>query len=122
MLDAEQIHDLQMLDGLRHDAFIGGDDEQHHVDTRRARQHIMHEPLMAGHVDKAEHRTVRHRRIGIAEVDGDAALLLLGQPVGIDARQCLDQRGLAVIDVAGGADDHGASPAMDARWAASSRS
>ncbi len=42
---------------------------------------------------------------GEAEVDGDAARLLLRQAVGVDAGQGPDQRGLAVIDVAGGADD-----------------
>src|SRR5207244_3449626 len=39
-----------------------------------------------------------------AQVDGDAARLLLGQAVGVGPRQRLDQRGLAVVDVAGGAD------------------
>ena len=43
--------------------------------------------------------------MGEAEVDGDAAALLLFEAVGVDAGEGLDQRGLAVIDVAGGADD-----------------
>ena len=40
-----------------------------------------------------------------AELDRDAARLLFLQAIGIDAGQRLDQRALAVIDVAGGADD-----------------
>ena len=45
--------------------------------------------------------------IGVTEIDGDAAPLLLSQTVGVDAGQRLHQRRLAVIDVTGGADDHG---------------
>ena len=41
------------------------------------------------------------------EVDGDPALLLFLQPVGIDAGQRAHERALAVIDVAGRADDDG---------------
>ena len=42
-----------------------------------------------------------------ADVDGDAAALFFFQAVGIDAGEGLDQRGLPVIDVPGGADDDG---------------
>ena len=47
------------------------------------------------------------RLVGVAEVDGDAARLLLRQAVGIHAGEGAHQGGLAVVDVAGGADDHG---------------
>ncbi len=40
-----------------------------------------------------------------AQIDGDAAALLFLQAVGVDAGERFDQRGLAVIDVAGGADN-----------------
>ena len=43
--------------------------------------------------------------MGEAEVDRDAARLLLGPAVAVDAGQGQDQAGLAVVDVAGGADD-----------------
>ena len=52
---------------------------------------------------------VRRRQIGKAEIDRDAARFLLLQAIGIDAGQRAHQRGLAVIDMAGGADDHGDS-------------
>ena len=55
---------------------------------------------MAGHIDEAEHRAVRCRQIGEAEIDGDAARLFLLEPVGIDAgeraapaRSCRDRYG-----------------------------
>ena len=106
--DAEQVDDRQMLARLRHHAVVGGDDQQHEVDAGRAGQHVVHEPLVPGHVDEAEHRAVRRRQVGEAEIDRDAARLLLLQAVGIDAGQRAHQRGLAVVDMAGGADDHGA--------------
>src|SRR5262249_46387610 len=57
------------------------------------------------------------------EVDRDAAGFFLLQPVGIDTRQPADERRLAVVDVACGADDHGAvSSALRARCALSSAS
>jgi len=40
-----------------------------------------------------------HLQVRKTERDGDPALLLLRKPVGIGARQRLNQRGLAVIDV-----------------------
>ena len=42
---------------------------------------------------------------GEAEVDGHRPRLLLGQAVGVDAGQRLDEGRFAVVDVAGGADD-----------------
>ncbi len=119
--DAEQIDDLQMLDGLRHYSVIGGDHQKHEIDAGRAGEHVVDEALVTGHVDKAEHRAVRQQMIGIAEIDGDAAPLLLGKPVGIDAGQGFDEGGLAVVDMAGGTDDHAPMPPAEARLAASAR-
>ena len=56
-----------------------------------------------------------HRAVGETDVDGDAAGFLLRQPVGIDTGQRPHQRRLAVIDMAGGADDHGALPDLKLR-------
>ena len=105
-VDAEQIDDRQMLDGLRHDAVVRGDDQQHEVDAGRAGQHVVDEALVPGHVDEADGHAFAGRQIGEAEIDRDAARLLLLQAVGIDAGQRPHQRGLAVIDMARGADDH----------------
>ena len=94
------------------------------VDAAGAGEHVVHQPLVAGDVDEADH-AVAGRHVGEAEVDGDAAGLLLLQPVGVDAGQRPHQAGLAVVDVAGGADDHragsgsGASAARRARPASS---
>ena len=45
--------------------------------------------------------------MGKAHVNGDAAPLLFRQAIGVDAGKGLYQRGLAVVDVPGGADDDG---------------
>jgi hypothetical protein len=68
------------------------------------------EALVAGNVDEAD-PVVAGGEVGEAKVDGDAPPLLLAPAVAVDAGQRLDQRGLAVVDVAGGADDQvGADP------------
>ena len=103
---AEQIQDGEMLAGLRHDAVVGGDHQQHEIDAGRARQHVVHQLLVARHVDEADDLPIRARPVGEAEIEGDAARLLFRQAIGIDAGQRAHQRGLAVIDVAGGPDDH----------------
>ncbi len=54
------------------------------------------------------------------QIDRDPALLLLGQAVGVDARQGLHQRRLAMVDVPGRADQealHGKRLQPERRWA-----
>ena len=50
-------------------------------------------------LERAARRQLEPRE---AELDRDPALALLGQAVGVDAGERLDQRGLAVVDVTGG--------------------
>ena len=107
VLQAEEIEDLQMLARLRHRPVVGGDDQQDEIDADGAGEHVVHEALMAGHVDEAQGLAALDRPIGEADVDGDAARLLFGQTVGVDSRERPHQRRLPVIDVAGRADDHG---------------
>ena len=87
VLQPEQVHDGQMLARLRHDAVVGGDHQHHEVDARGAGQHVVHEALVTGHVDEADDLAARARPIGKAQIDRDAARLLLLEPVGIDAGQ-----------------------------------
>ena len=67
---------------------------------------------MAGHVDETDDASASSfdRQIGKTEIDGDPSRLFFLQPVTVDAGQGFDQCGLAVIDMAGGADDHRARP------------
>src|SRR5208337_5144187 len=93
-----------MLTGLRANGFIRGDDEQNEVDTRCARKHVLHETLVSRHVHKTKAHAAFFQK-GEAKVDGDAAALLFLQAVWMHAGQSFNQRGLAVVNVTGGADD-----------------
>ena len=104
VLDPEQAQDRQVLVRLRPRSLPGVDHEQEEVDAARARDHRADEALVPGHVDDREARAVRQLERGIAEVDRDPALVLLRQPVGVLARQRLDERRLAVVDVTRGTD------------------
>ena len=104
--DPEQIDNRQMLGGLRHHAVIGGNDQQHEIDAGGARQHVVHEAFVARYIDETEDAAVRYRQVGKAEIDRDAARLFFLQAIGIDPGERAHQRGLAVIDMACGADDH----------------
>ena len=46
-----------------------------------------------------------------AQVDGDAAALFFGQTVGVDPGEGPDERGLAMVDMSGGAYDDILDPA-----------
>src|SRR5207253_3414038 len=63
------------------------------------------EPLVARDIDDLDHEPVRLLEIGEADVDRDAAGLLFGQPVRVDAGQRAYERRLAVVDMAGRPDD-----------------
>ncbi len=113
--DAQQVEDGEMLARLRHDPVVGSDDEHDEIDAAGAGQHRAHQLLVAGHVDEAERVAVLVTLVGEAEVDRDAALLLLRQAIGVDAGERLDQRGLAVVDVPRGGDDHDRSLSLSSK-------
>ena len=107
--DSQQIKDRQMFTRLRHHPVIRGDDQQGHVDAARPRQHRVDQTFMPRHIHKSGDRATPQIGIGEAQVDGDAARLFLGQTVGVGARQGLDQRCLAVVDMPCRSDDHSAA-------------
>ena len=57
---------IEMLFGLRHDAVVGGDGEQHQVDAMGARQHVFDETLVARNIDDARRSPVRQIEMGEA--------------------------------------------------------
>ncbi len=103
-LDSEETQDREVLVRLRPRAFRRVDHEQEEVDAGRPRHHRAHEPLVAGDVDERQRATAGQLERRIAEVDRDPARLLLGEPVGVLARERPDERRLAVVDVTGGSD------------------
>ncbi len=107
LLQAQQRQHRQVLAGLRHHTIVGGHQQQREIDAGGAGQHGVHQALMPRHIDEADAHAARRIEEGIAQLDADAALLFFGQAVGVHAGERTHQRGLAVVDVAGGADDHG---------------
>ena len=107
---AQQVEQFEMFARLRHRPVVGGDHQQDEVDAGHAGEHVVDQFFVPRHVDEAEHRAIGKGGVGVAEVEGDAAGLFLGQPIGIHAGERLHQRGLAVVDVACGADQHGIKP------------
>src|SRR5207245_10797689 len=81
--------------------------EEHGVDAVNSGQHVLEESLVPGHVDDAQVASAGQVHVSKAEIDGHPSALLLFQAVGVDAGQGLDQARLAMLDVAGGADDEG---------------
>ena len=102
---AEDVEDLQVLLGLRLPPLVGRDHEQHEPDRTDAGEHVADESLVPRDVDEADLATGREHAPRVAEIDREAAALLLRPAVGVDARQPDDQRRLAVVDVAGRRDD-----------------
>ena len=105
MADAQQGADFHVLPGLGHDAFVGGDDHDHDIDPGGAGHHVLDEFFMTGDVHHPDVLPVRQVEGGKAQLDGDSALFLLFQAVGVGAGHRLDQGGLAVIDVSGRTED-----------------
>jgi hypothetical protein len=85
-------------------AFVGGNDEHDEIKAVRSGEHVFHEAFVAGYIYESKVR-IANGEIGKTNINGDAAFLLFFQAVGVDARQSSDERGLAVVNVAGGADD-----------------
>ena len=108
-VDSEQLQYVEMLAGLGFDRFVSSDHEQKKIDSADSSQHVAHKALVAGDIDETnlQSPTIGRRQghVGKAEIDSDAATLFFGETIGVDAGEGLDQRGLAVIDMAGGAND-----------------
>ncbi len=107
LADAQQLQYFQMLQGLGHHAVIGGHHQQGMVNAHGPCGHRVHKFFMAGHIDDAQHIAIGQRGVGVAQLDRDAARLFFLQAVRLHAGERAHQRGLAMVDVACGADDHG---------------
>ena len=90
------------LDRLRHDAVVGGDDENDDVRHLGAARAHRREGGVAGRVDERDLAAERRRHLIGADMLRDAAGLA-GDDVGLADR--IEQRRLAVIDVAHDGDD-----------------
>ena len=104
VFDAHQTEHLDVLDGLRHDRIVGGDDDEGHVDAGGARDHGADEFFVTGNVDDSEVHA-GDIQVGESQLDGHAALLFLGQTVGVGSGEGFDQRRLAVVNMPSRPDD-----------------
>ena len=102
---AKKGQDVEMFFRLRHDPFVGIDDEQDQIEARQAGDHILDELFMPRYIDDAGPRTVRQVEPGKAQVDGQSPFLFFRCRIRIDPGQGPDQRRLAMIDMAGRPDD-----------------
>ena len=100
--DPQRLEHRGVLERLRHHSVVGRDRHQKQVDAGRAGDHRPHEALVAGDVDHRQPPARGQRQARVAELDRDPSRPLLREPIGVDAGQRADQRGLPVIDVAGG--------------------
>src|SRR5579872_7030830 len=100
--NAQQATDIKMLARLWLDGFVRRHHQQNQVDSAGARQHVLHEPLVAGNIDKTYLQPVAQVEVSESQVNRDAAPLLFFQPIRIDARERPHQGGLAVVNVACG--------------------
>ncbi len=83
--NSEQAADVEMLASLGHDGLVGGYDEESEIDAAGAGEHVLHEPLVAGHVDDGEAEGGGKIEMSETEIDGNAALFFFFEPVGVDA-------------------------------------
>ena len=93
---------LDGLDRLRHHAVVGGDDQDDHVGDLGTPGAHGGERLVAGGVDEDDRLSVRGRDLVGADPLGDAARLARRDP---GLPNCVQDRGLAVVDVAEDGDD-----------------
>ena len=94
-----------MLARLRLDGFVRGDHQEQHIDARRARQHVAHEPFVPRHIHKTEAHAIFFQECK-TQIDRDSAALLFGQTIRVRSGQRFDQRRFAVVDVPGGANNY----------------
>ena len=100
LFDREQIANCHVFPGLGHHAFVGGHHQQYEIDASCARYHSAYKLLVAGDVNYGDLESSVEFEDRKAEVDGDPARFFFGKSVGVDAGQCANQAGLAMIDVA----------------------
>ena len=94
---------------LRHPGIVGGNDEKREIDRADACHHVVDKIGVSRDVDHAELEGVvafaGKGKVGKAELNSNASFFFLRQTIWIGAGEGLDQGRLAVVDMAGGADD-----------------
>ena len=107
----QKIQDGQMLAGLWHHPFVRSNDQHCGVDPADAGQHVFDKIDMSGHIDNSDclwgelRGQRRELTPGKPEVDRHAARFFFFEPIRVHPRQRPYQRRLAVIYMAGSAEN-----------------
>src|SRR5215470_12899119 len=88
-----------MFSSLWHDRFVSGDDKHDKIDSADAGQHVLNEPLVAGHIDEPDGCVGVDGEICKTDIDRDAAFLLFLQAIRVDSGERFDERCFSVINV-----------------------
>ena len=104
-VQVEEAADVEVFAGLRHHGLVCRNNQHHEVDPTGARQHVLDEALVARDVDERQGRPC-DLEVRESQIDGDAALALFFQAIGIGPSQRANERTLPMIDVSRRADDH----------------
>ncbi len=91
MFNVQKLADFQVLPGLGHDPLICCNNEGNQVDTRGPGHHVFDKLFMTRHIHNTQQLPSRQFHVGETELNGDAPLLFLLQPVRIYPGQCLDK-------------------------------
>jgi len=94
-----------MLARLRPWPLVGGNDQEQEFHARGTREHIVQKAFVAGNVDNARFNAVIEAQMREAQIERHATQTLFDPAIGIGAGERAHQRRLAVVDVAGGADN-----------------
>ena len=79
-------------------------------------EHVVNKAFVSGHIHKRQPSTLSIGVMRKAEVNGDAPAFFLRELIRVDSGQCLDERGLAVVDVPAGANDESCCQAHGDGW------
>src|SRR5262245_6508790 len=99
LLDMKKRANIEMLSCLRHYGFVGSDDKHHQIDSADAGEHVLDEALMTRNVDETHGDPGIHSEVCEPKINGDAALFLFLETIGVDACKRFHERCFSVIDV-----------------------
>ena len=106
--NSKHFNNAEMFLCLWFPSFIGINDQHHDVDSTNARNHGANKVGMPRDIDKTQHGAVTSGAVCKAEINGHCTALFFCQSVRVCARDCTNQRRLAVVNMAGCGDNrHG---------------
>ncbi len=98
-VEIQKTQNLKMLPGLLLDRIVCRNHQERQIDPGCAGKHVPHKSFVTGDIDYAEAK-VSQRKFCKPQIDGDAPQFLFRQPICVHTGQGLNERSLAMIDVA----------------------